>query len=201
MKFLAELKQLIEMDELNCSECGEELESKIDFEIGICAACIDKDKRRGSQFDGAREEDCQYTEWYVDEDDNILSEGAVRMFKRVGKKIIRKYRCTSGPKKGKPVSDPSKCATRIDPKKARQGRKNMRKGKATRKRKAKITKRTTLSKMVSRLNKNLSKKGKKPTTLSKKTTLKPSSTKFTKVKNASTSTVKAKGPTKAKKTK
>lgn len=197
MKILIELAQIIkEMDELNCLRCGKELKTKEDFQTGICADCWDPD------VDGdVDDEDCQYTECYVDEDDNILSEGAVRMFKRVGKKIIRKYRCTSGPKKGKPVSDPSKCATRIDPKKSREGRKRMRRGKATRKRKSKITKRTTISKMVSRLNKSLSKKGKKPTTLSKKTTLKPSSTKFTKVTNASTSTVKTKGLLKAKKTK
>ena len=195
MKILVELAQIIkEMDELSCLRCGKDLKSKEDFQTGICADCWDP------EVDGdVDEEDCQYVECYVDEEDNILSEGAVRMFKRVGKKIIRKYRCTSGPKKGKPVSDPSKCATRIDPKKSREGRKRMRKGKATRKRKSKITKRTTLSKMVSRLNKNLS--GRAATKLSKKTTLKPSSTKFTKVTNASTSTVKAKGPTKAAKPK
>ena len=47
-----------------------------------------------------KEEDCQYEVVYTDEAGNILTEGATRMFKRVGKKIIRKYRCTSGPKKG-----------------------------------------------------------------------------------------------------
>lgn len=198
MKLLAELAQLIEMDELSCIECGEDLESELDFEYGVCENCINKDKRRGSQFDGAREEDCQYMEYYTDEDGKILSEGAVRMFKKVGKKIIRKYRCTSGPKKGKPVSDPSKCAQRKDPAKVRRGKKIMRKGKATRKRKSKITKKTAISKMVTRLNKGLS-KGQK--SLSKKTTLKPSSTKFTKVTNASTTTVKAKGLTKAAKPK
>lgn len=202
MKILCELYKIIkELDELNCSECGEELESDIDFDIGVCADCRGVDKRRGSQFDGAREEDCQYMEYYTDAAGNVLTEAAVRMYKKVGKEIKRKYRCTSGPKKGQPVTDPSKCAQRKDPKKIRQGRKNMRKGKATRKRKAKITKRTAKSKMVARLNKTLkggTSSGAKPAVnKTKKKTIK-------RVLPKSSTTmrpVKAKKPIKAKKTK
>ncbi|MHA2404569.1 MAG: hypothetical protein ACXADH_16335, partial [Candidatus Kariarchaeaceae archaeon] len=101
------------------------------------------------------EEDCLYTECWVDEDNNILSEAAVRMFKRIGKEIKRRYRCTTGPKKGKPVSDPKLCATRKDPKKKRIGRKVARTRKGIRIRKSKITKRTAMSKMVARMNKRL----------------------------------------------
>lgn len=181
------LRSLLEMDELNCTLCGNELKTKKDFEDGVCEKC-------------RKEEECEYTECWVNESNEILTEAAVRMYKKIGKKLVRKYRCTSGPKKGQPVSDPSKCAQRKDPKKVRQQKKNMRRGKATRKRKSKITKKTSLSKMARNLNKNL----KSNTSKAKSTALKPSSTKFTKVKNASTSTVKTKvlsKPEKPKKTK
>ena len=182
MKLLREL--LKEMDELSCAECGADLKSKGEFETGVCSNCSD-------------EEECEYMEYYTDAKGTVLTEGAVRMFKKMGKKLIRKYRCTSGPKKGQPVSDPSKCAQRKDPKKVRQQRKNMRRGKASRKRKSKITRKTSLSRMARNLNKNL----KGNTSKKKSTTLKPSSTKFTKVTNASTSTVKTKVLSKATKTK
>lgn len=188
MEFLREL--LKEMDELSCLECGKDLKTKAEFETGYCSKCAD-------------EEECEYMECWVNESNEILTEAAVRMYKKIGKKLVRKYRCTSGPKKGQPVSDPSKCAQRKDPKKVRQQKKNMRKGKASRKRKAKITKKTSLSKMARSLNKNLTSNASK----TKKTIFKPSSTKFTKVSNASTSTVKTKvlskteKPSKPKKTK
>ncbi len=155
MKFLQQL--LREMDELSCYECGGDLEMKGEFETGRCTKCEDEEfqRNRGSQFDGAREEDCEYTECWVDKDDNILTEAAVRMFKRMGKEIKRKYRCTTGPKKGKPVSDPSKCATRKDPKKVRHGRKVARAKKGVRIRKSIIARRTSMSKMVTRMNARL----------------------------------------------
>ena len=198
--FLREI--LKEMDELNCLRCGDELKTRAGFETGVCANCWDP--KQDGEYDGSddlfpdREEECEYMEYWVNPETNeILTEAAVRMFKKIGKKLVRKYRCTSGPKKGQPVSDPSKCATRKDPKKVRQGKKIARKGKSTRKRKSRITKKTSLSKMAARLNKGL--KGNSSKT--KKTVLKPSSTKFTKVSNASTSTVKTKVLSKTKKAK
>ena len=139
------LELLYEVDEMSCLQCGSDLRSKEEFEAGLCDECIANEQ----------EEDCEYVECWVDENDNILSEAAVRMFKRVGKEIKRKYRCTSGPKKGKPVSDPKKCATRKDPKKVRQGRKIARTKKGIRLRKTKVMKKTAMSKMVSRMNARL----------------------------------------------
>jgi len=151
MKILTELVQILkEMDELACLRCGKDLKSKEDFQTGICADCWEPD------FDGdVDEEDCQYMECWVDENNNILTEAAKRMFKRKGKEIKRMYRCTTGPKKGKPVSDPTKCATRKDPKKVRHGRKVARTKKGVRIRKSKIAKRTSMSRMVRRMNKRL----------------------------------------------
>ena len=140
MKFLQQL--LREMDELSCLECGGDLRMKGEFETGLCSKCSD-------------EEECEYMECWVDKDDNILTEAAVRMFKRMGKEIKRKYRCTTGPKKGKPVSDPSKCAQRKDPKKVRHGRKVARAKKGVRIRKSIIARRTSMSKMVTRMNARL----------------------------------------------
>lgn len=92
---------------------------------------------------------------YADAEDNILSEAAVRQWKRLGKTIIKKYRCLAGPKTGKLVSNPGDCATRKEPKNVRQGRKVMRAKKGLIARKSKISKRTSFSKMVSKMNARL----------------------------------------------
>lgn len=86
-----------------------------------------------------------------------LNEGAKPTFKRDGTEIKRCYRCTSGPKKGKLVSDPKQCGARKNPKKVRNGRKVAREKKGVRIRKTGITKRTTLSKLLKRLNARLAK--------------------------------------------
>lgn len=92
---------------------------------------------------------------YVDADDNILTEGAVRQFKRNGQSVVRKYRCLAGPKKGKLVSSPSLCSVRKNPKKVRQGRKTMRQKKGIIARKTKIAKTKAMSKIVSKMNKRM----------------------------------------------
>jgi len=94
-------------------------------------------------------------EIYVDEDDNILSEAAIRQFKLMNKKITRKYRCMAGPKKGRLVAKPSGCATRKDPAKVRHGRKIMRSKKGIIKRKSKITKNKAMNKIVAKMNRRL----------------------------------------------
>ncbi len=190
MKILELLYEVDDDDE--CVVCGEKLDPEDDFETGFCIKCqleYDRDQR-GSQFDGAREEDNEYVECWVDEDDNILSEAAVRMFKRVGKEIKRKYRCTTGPKKGKPVSDPKKCATRKDPKKVRHGRKIARTKKGIRLRKTKVMKRTAMSKMVRRMNARL-KGGRSTSTTSKSSNTKSAATKKPTTMTKSASTIKA----------
>ena len=99
---------------------------------------------------------CEMELVFVDDENNILSEAAIRQWKRTGKEVQQKYRCLSGNKKGKLVSNPSDCSKRKDPKKVRQGRKTMRSKKGIIGRKAKITKKTSMSKMVAKMNKRLS---------------------------------------------
>ena len=129
-----------------------------------------------------------YEEVWVDDDGNILNEAAVRMFKRIGKEIHRRYRCTTGPKKGRPVSDPKLCATRKDPKKKRHGRKVARTRKGIRIRKSAITKRTAMSRMVRRMNQRLSgqlSSGTKKSATKKSTTKNTTSSSTTKTKKTS----------------
>lgn len=72
---------------------------------------------------------------------------------RKGNKVVRKYRCTSGPRKGRIVSNPTQCSKPIDIKK-RMNMKRMKAKNATRiKRKTARTKRLNpASKMLKRLN-------------------------------------------------
>ena len=188
------LELLYEVDDMSCEYCGErELETKKEVETGECYKCAQErfQSERGSQFDGAREEDNEYVECWVDENDNILSEAAVRMFKRVGKDIKRRYRCTTGPKKGKPVSDPKKCATRKDPKKVRHGRKIARTKKGIRLRKTAVMKRTAMSKMVRKMNARLKGSNASSTTTTKVTNTKSAITKKPSVATKLSSTIKA----------
>lgn len=92
---------------------------------------------------------------YVDEDGEILSEAAIRQWKRMGTTMIKKFRCLGGVKAGKLVSDPSKCVARKDPRKVRHGRKVMRMKKGVIKRKTKVAKKRSLSKLVKKMNMRL----------------------------------------------
>jgi len=98
---------------------------------------------------------CEMETVFVDEQGNVLTEAAVRQWKRLGNTVIKKYRCLAGAKEGKLVSDPGACATRRDPKKVRQGRKVMRSKKGVISRKSKVSKRTSFSKMVAKMNARL----------------------------------------------
>lgn len=95
-----------------------------------------------------------------------LDEGAQRAYRRVGNNITQYYRCTSGPKKGKLASDPSKCGQRKDPKRVRHGRQVAQRKGSIRVRKTQARKRTQLSKRVTQLNTTLRKRNEGP----KKTT-------------------------------
>ena len=92
---------------------------------------------------------------YVDENDEVLTEAAIRQWKRMGSTIIKKYRCLGGVKAGKLVSDPAKCTTRKDPKKVRHGRKVMRMKKGVIGRKTKVAKKRSMSKLVKKMNMRL----------------------------------------------
>lgn len=80
----------------------------------------------------------------------------IRQFRRYGNTLKRQFRCTSGPKKGRLVTSPSKCGIRKDPKRVRQGKINARHKKGQRIRKSVFTKRKTATKRLTRLNKMLS---------------------------------------------
>ena len=101
------------------------------------------------------EHECELEEVWVDENDEILSEAAVRQWKKSGAKMLKKYRCLAGPKKGRMVSKPGDCAVRKDPAKVRHGRKVMRSKKGVISRKTKISKRKSISKILTKLNARL----------------------------------------------
>lgn len=81
-----------------------------------------------------------------------LRESVGIAFRRRAGKINRGYRCLSGRKRGRIVSDPRTCHTRIDPLKSRRARRAMRMNKAARIRKITITKKQSASKAVARMN-------------------------------------------------
>lgn len=87
-----------------------------------------------------------------EEEYNQLDEGAQRTYRRVGNNITQYYRCTSGPKKGKLASDPSKCGQRKDPRRVRHGRQVAQRKGSIRVRKTQARKRTQISKRVTALN-------------------------------------------------
>ena len=90
---------------------------------------------------------------YVDENDTILDEAAIRVFKRAGKQITRKFRCIVGRKRGKIVAKATGCAQRKEPRRIRLGRKIARMRKGIRVRKSKLTSKTSAHRLVQRLNK------------------------------------------------
>lgn len=68
-----------------------------------------------------------------DDEKERLTEGPKIAWARVGNKVVKKYRCTSGPRQGRIVASPTQCNKPIDLKKAyevqankaRKGRKNV----------------------------------------------------------------------------
>ncbi len=98
---------------------------------------------------------CEFEEVFVNESNEILSEAAVRQWKRQGQKMVKKYRCLSGAKKNRLVTKPGDCATRKDPRKVRLGRKIMRTKKGVIARKSKVSKRKSISKILAKLNARL----------------------------------------------
>lgn len=99
---------------------------------------------------------------YLDEDDNIihvgsiLSESAIKAFKRYSNVIKKQYRCTSGRKIGKIVANPNDCNKRKEPKRIKAGRIASKKSKGIRVTKTRTSKNTAISKLVTRMNKRLS---------------------------------------------
>jgi hypothetical protein len=101
---------------------------------------------------------CTYEELFFDDDGELITEGAQKAFQRKNKKITRKFRCLTGPKKGKIVASAAACSQRKDPKRVRLGRASARKNKGTRVMKTRVAKRSSQSKLVTKLNRRLSHK-------------------------------------------
>lgn len=84
----------------------------------------------------------------------IITEGATQIFGRKGGKLVRKYRCTTGQKKGRIVAKPQTCNTPIKIS-SRQSAKKARSRKSPLiKIRSRITKKTNpRSRLVTKLNK------------------------------------------------
>lgn len=86
---------------------------------------------------------------------SVLSESAISAFKRTGNVVKRQYRCTSGKKVGKIVANPNDCNKTKNRKRVKAGRISARKHASTRIQKTKVSKKKSISLMVSDLNKRL----------------------------------------------
>ena len=83
----------------------------------------------------------------------IISEAKV-IFRKRGKKVVRAFRCTIGPRKGRPVASPMQCAAPINLKKRFVLRRTRAQKGARMMKKAQRTKRLSpASRIVARLNK------------------------------------------------
>lgn len=88
------------------------------------------------------------------EDGEIICESAKPVWARNGNKIVRKFRCTSGQKKGMLVSDPATCGGKVDLKKRMNMKKMLSKRNQIVRRKAnKVKKRNPTSIRLQHLNK------------------------------------------------
>lgn len=88
--------------------------------------------------------------------EDILDEGAKRQYKKVNGTIQKRFRCTSGQRKGRMVAKAAQCYKRKDRVKARRMKKMMRSKKRVISRKSRIAKRRSISKIITRMNQRLS---------------------------------------------
>src|SRR5699024_6995807 len=96
-----------------------------------------------------------FSELFEELHGEILDESVGMAFRRKGGQIRKAYRCLSGRKRGRLVSDPRTCHTRVDPLKSRRAKRAARINKAARVRKITISKKQAASKAVSRMNARL----------------------------------------------
>lgn len=90
------------------------------------------------------------------EEFETLTESVIKQFGREGMTLKAKYRCLSGPKAGKLVDNPSDCNKRKDFRRVKIGRKVMRtKGKLIH-HKSEMSKKKSISKVLTHLNQRLS---------------------------------------------
>jgi len=85
---------------------------------------------------------------------DCLCEGAKRVWARTGNAVVKKYKCTSGRKKGRLVNSPADCGQAIDLKKRQKFKRTLNAKGERMRRKARKTKRVNpASKRVQKLNK------------------------------------------------
>lgn len=88
-----------------------------------------------------------------------LVEGAKIAWARVGNKVVKKYRCTSGKRQGRIVSSPSHCVKPIDIKKRMRIRQTkLAKGKRMARKAQRTKRRNPASIRIQRMNKGFGKK-------------------------------------------
>ncbi len=86
--------------------------------------------------------------------DDDLAEGAKMIWARSGNKVVRKYRCTSGKKKGRIVATAAGCGAPINVKKRLQMKKTkLAKGKKMTKKALKTKRTNPASRRVQKMNK------------------------------------------------
>ena len=106
---------------------------------------------------------------FVRELTSVVDEGATPIFGKTGNKVVRKFRCTSGARKGRIVAKPGTCTAPANVKAMQQMKKTRRAKGATPGIKAARTKRTSpASQKLTRLNvgsrrilKNIKRRGSK----------------------------------------
>ena len=93
-----------------------------------------------------------------------ITEGAVQIFGRRSGKVVRKYRCTSGQKKGRIVAKPQTCTTPIKVGRSVGSKKAKSRKSALIKIKSRLSKRVNpRSKLITKLNKSRLKPTKRST--------------------------------------
>ena len=86
---------------------------------------------------------------------DIVDEGATTIFGKTGKKMSRKYRCTSGPRKGRIVAKASTCTAPLNVKKSAKMKATRRAKKSLQAVRTQRTKRTNpVSRRVAAVNKS-----------------------------------------------
>ena len=91
---------------------------------------------------------------FLNESYNTIVSEAKVIFRKRGKKVVRAFRCTVGPRKGRPVASPMQCAAPINLKKRFVLRRTRAQKGARMMKKAQRTKRLSpASRIVARLNK------------------------------------------------
>ncbi len=92
----------------------------------------------------------------IEIEDESLIEGAKIAWGRVGNKIVKKFRCTSGRRQGRLVSHPSQCTKPVDLKKRVKFKQTkLAKGLRMKKKRKRTMKRNPASLRVQRMNKAL----------------------------------------------